>query len=113
MATTAEYADYVCEQLRGVGTLRSKKMFGEYMIYVNEKPVVLVCDNPVFVKSVPAAAARLADAARGYPYEGAQEHCILDIDDAEGAREIVRLLESVTPLPKRKKKESAKNAQML
>jgi DNA helicase-2/ATP-dependent DNA helicase PcrA len=33
-----------------VGAVRYKKMFGEYMVYVNEKPILLVCDNTVFVK---------------------------------------------------------------
>ncbi|MGN0560765.1 MAG: hypothetical protein ACI4K8_06895 [Candidatus Fimenecus sp.] len=25
-------------------------MFGEYMVYVNDKPILMVCDNTVFVK---------------------------------------------------------------
>ena len=32
MATTAEYMEYVCGQLAGVGALRYRKMFGEYML---------------------------------------------------------------------------------
>ena len=34
MATSIDYIDYVCEQIRGVGEIRYKKMFGEYMVYV-------------------------------------------------------------------------------
>ncbi len=114
MATTAEYVEYVCEQLRGAGALRTKKMFGEYMVYVNEKPVVLVCDNTVFVKCLPELDALMAGAERGLPYAGAKEHYILDIDDAETARRVVALLEELTPLPKpRKKKEKTGDAQML
>ena len=33
------------------GEVWSRKMFGEYMAYLNEKPVLLVCDNTVFVKN--------------------------------------------------------------
>jgi hypothetical protein len=40
----------------------------------------------------------------GIPYAGAKEHYILDIDDADFSKEIIRILEPVTPLPKPKKK---------
>ena len=36
MATTNEYIEYVCEQIQGVGEIRYQKMFGEYMVYVNQ-----------------------------------------------------------------------------
>ena len=46
-----------------------------------------------------------AGAERGLPYEGAKEHYILDIDDTDLARQVVAVLETVTPLPKPKKKK--------
>ena len=96
MATTAEYMEYVCGQLAGVGALRYRKMFGEYMLYVNDKPVLKKLDC-LAAYALPA----------GCPYEGAKEHYILDIDDGERSREIVEKAEAVTPLPKpRKKKQS-------
>ena len=42
MSTSKEFVEYVCEQIHEVGFLRYKKMFGEYMIYVNDKPILLV-----------------------------------------------------------------------
>ena len=106
MATTKDYIEYVCERRHGAGGLRYRKMFGEYMVYVNDKPVLLVCDNTVFVKIVPELAALMADAEHGLPYEGAKEHYILDIDDTDLARQVVAVLETVTPLPKPKKKKA-------
>jgi len=103
MATTREYVEFVCDQIRGAGPVRYRKMFGEYMVYVNDKPVLLVCDNAVFVKPVDAVADLLRGADRGFPCEGAKEHWVLDIDDAEKSREVVRALERATPLPKPKK----------
>ena len=38
------------------------------------------------------------------PYQGAKPHYVLDPDDREKLREAVRLAETVTPLPKKKKK---------
>ena len=40
MATTNEYIEYVCEQIKDIGEVRYKKMFGEYMVYINDKPVI-------------------------------------------------------------------------
>ena len=105
MATSVEFIEYVCEQIRGVGEVRYKKMFGEYMVYVNDKPVLLVCDDTVFVKTLDIVADDLADARKGIPYEGSKEHYILDIDDAELAVKVVEKLERVVPLPKPKKKK--------
>lgn len=105
MATTVDFIEYVCEQIEGTGAVRYKKMFGEYMVYVNDKPILLVCDNTVFVKMLPCLDALMADAEKGYPYSGAKEHYILDIDNADLSREVVTVLEPVTPLPKPRKKK--------
>lgn len=105
MATTVDYIDYACEQIRGVGSVRYKKMFGEYLVYVNEKPILLVCDNTVFVKQLACIAELMQGAAVGIPYKGAKEHYVLDIDDASFSREIICILEPVTALPKPRKKK--------
>ena len=64
MATSKEYIDFVCEQIEGIGDISTKKMFGEYMVYLCGKPVLTVCDNTVFVKKLPELAA-LLEAAEG------------------------------------------------
>ena len=106
MASSQEYLDYVRAQANGPWTLRARKMFGDWMVYADDRPILLVCDNTVFVKIVPELAALMADAERGLPYEGAKEHYILDIDDTDLARQVVAVLETVTPLPKPKKKKA-------
>ena len=68
MATSVEYIEFVCEQLREFGEVRYRKMFGEYMAYLHEKPVLLVCDNTVFVKKLPEVRELLAQADCGAPY---------------------------------------------
>jgi len=104
MGSTADFAAYVCEQLEGIGAVRARKMFGEYMVYVNDKPVILVCDDTVFVKMLPCLEELLGEAPTGYPYNGAKEHYILDPDDREGMQKAALLAETVTPLPKKRKK---------
>jgi TfoX/Sxy family transcriptional regulator of competence genes len=103
MATTREYVEFVLDQIRGAGDVRYRKMFGEYMVYVNDKPVLLVCDNQVFVKPVQAVKEALKGAEMLPPYQGAKEHYLLNIDDREKSLEVARILERVTPVPTPKK----------
>lgn len=106
MATTNEYIEYVCEQIKGIGEIRYKKMFGEFMIYVNDKPVIVVCDNVPYVKKIECIKEMMKDAQTGCPYKGAKEHYVLDIDNVVFCKEVVTKIEEVTPIPKsRKNKE--------
>ena len=104
MATTTEYMHYVCERLDAFGAIRSKKMFGEYMVYLNDKPILSICDNTVFVKKLPAIEALMGNADCGLPYEGAKEHYILDIDDPALTAQVIAVLEPLIPVPKKRKK---------
>lgn len=103
MATSIDFIKYVAEQISGVGDIRYKKMFGEYMVYINEKPLLLVCDDTVYIKILPCTEELMSGAEKGYPYTGAKEHYILDIDNAGLAKEAAAVLELNTPLPKPKK----------
>lgn len=105
MSTSKAYIAFVLEQLDGIEKLTCKQMFGEYMVYVDGKPILLICDNCVFVKKHPALAKRLCDAEEGYPYEGAKPHLLLDIEDRELSEAVVRTLVEVTPMSRTKKKQ--------
>ena len=52
MATDLEFIQYVCDQINETGRVRYRKMFGEYMVYVNDKPLLLVCNNSVYIKNM-------------------------------------------------------------
>lgn len=105
MATDKTYIQFVIEQLRGENAAY-KKMFGEYMVYVDEKPIFTVCDNTVFVKEVKELDEIMSEADRGYPYDGAKEHYILDIENVELVEKTVGILKQVIPVPKKKIKKS-------
>ena len=104
MATTQEFADKVCRRMAPFGDVRSRKMFGEYLVYINGKPAIMVCDNAAMVKKLPELAELLQNAPDAYPYEGAKVHTLLDIENRELTRQVLEVIERVTPLPKRKKK---------
>lgn len=106
MATTADFIEFVCDQISGTGDVAYKKMFGEYMLYINRKPVFLVCNNTVFVKMLDCITDKVQSAEKGIPYSGAKEHYILDIDNADFSRKILSILEANTQVPKPRKKKS-------
>ena len=105
MATSLEYIEFVCGQIQPFGAVRYRKMFGEYMAYLNEKPILLVCDNTVFVKKLPEIEALMRNAECGFPYDGAKEHYVLDIENADLLLHLIPVLEAATPVPKPKKKK--------
>ena len=106
MACSEEFIDFVYSQIKDTGTVRAKKMFGDWMIYVDEKPIVIACDNICFVKMLPAVRDLMADALTGYPYDGAKPHyIILDIEHREKAVEVIRALLPVIPYPKKREKK--------
>ena len=103
MASKESFVTFVCDQLQGTGAVRSRKMFGDYMIYVNDKPVLLLCDDTLFVKKLPALAELLQNSPCGVPYDGAKEQYILDPEDMDLLRKVVAIVEPITPLPKARK----------
>lgn len=104
MASNLEFVEFVCEQIAPCGCVRYRKMFGDYMVYVNDKPLLLLCDNVVYVKMLPVLSEMLSGNGTGTPYDGAKPHYILDADDSEQLQMAVNLLEPLTAPPKRKKK---------
>ena len=72
MATSEEYLTFVCEQIARFGAVRYRKMFGDAMVYLDDKPILLVCDNTVFVKCLPETAAIGRRAGANASFTGAE-----------------------------------------
>lgn len=102
MSSSPDFVSYLCEQLEGLGAVRSRKMFGEYMVYLDDKPVLMVCDDTPYIKILPCLSGLLEGCSIAPPYEGAKDYYVLDPDDRETLRQAVRLAEEVTLLPKKK-----------
>lgn len=104
MATSTDYIEFVAERVDKFGAIRTRKMFGEYMVYLNDRPIFTVCDNTVFVKKFPELSEIMNGSACGFPYDGAKESYILDIENDELLEKVVPLLGEIVSLPKPKKK---------
>ena len=61
--------------------------------------------NVPFVKKIDCIKDMMQNAESGFPYNGAKEHYVLDIDNSEFCKSVIIELEKVTPIPKSKKKK--------
>lgn len=103
MACTTEFVDFICATLSPLGEVNSRKMMGDYVIYVNGKCVITACDNNAFVKKLPCIADMMADAETAPPYPGAKEAYILDLSDISKVLKVISTLWQYLPFPKSKK----------
>lgn len=104
MACSPEFIEFVCDVLAPLGEVRSRKMMGDYVIYVNEKCVITACDNIAYVKKLPIIADLMANAECGCPYKGAKEAYILDFRDLHKTLKVISTLWEELPFPKSRKK---------
>ena len=115
MATSKSTVDYLLDQLRGAGNISARKMFGEYCLYLNHKPMGLICDEQLFLKPTHAARALISDVVEGAPYPGAKPHLLISADYWEDGDWLANLIQTSAnelpePKPKPKPKPKKKKA---
>ena len=92
MASHQDFVDYVAEQLRESGSIRSRKMFGEYGLYCDDIFFAVICDDQLFIKITPAGEAAFPDLPKVPPYEGARDYIwVEDVDDRDTMTTLTRL----------------------
>jgi DNA transformation protein len=106
MASDQKTVDYITEQMQRAGNVRSRKMFGEYAVYCDDKVIALVCDNQLFLKVTEPGRAVVKGVVMGEAYPGAKESFVIaeeDWDDADYLSELARTTAHALPMPKKKK----------
>lgn len=71
-ASSQEYHDYVLELLAGVEGVRTRKMMGEYIVYLDDVVVGGIYDDELLLKPFECLDALFPDAQRRLPYEGSK-----------------------------------------
>ena len=102
MACSQEFIEFICETLSSLGEVKSRKMMGDYIIYLNEKYVALACDDNLYVKMYPQLEELLKEAEIGKPYQGAKDHYILDETNPILISKVISFIWNILPEPKRK-----------
>ena len=106
----ASSRDTVEEYVSFLGNLntRYKSMFGEYCIYVDEKPVAFVCDDTLFLKPVGLDDPQLNALPTGEAYPGSKLYHIVSLDemlDTDWFQAVAQATADAQPAKKPRKKK--------
>jgi TfoX/Sxy family transcriptional regulator of competence genes len=101
MGTRAETVAHLSDLLSDL-PLVSRRMFGEYALYLDGKVVALVCDDQLFLKPTAGAVAALPGCATGLPYPGAKPHLLVTdaLDDPDRVGRALRAVAADLPPPR-------------
>ncbi len=107
MASDVNFVEFIVEQIGDSGSIRYRKMFGEYAIYCNDKVVALVCNDQLFVKPTKAGRSFIGKVVEAAAYSGAKPSFLIDdqLEDSEWLSKLIELTEKELPKPKPKKKK--------
>jgi TfoX/Sxy family transcriptional regulator of competence genes len=108
MATKLSSVEYIGDQLIDIPNFSSRKMFGEYALYVGKKVVALVCDDKLFVKITDEGKKYVGkNYKEGFAYEGAKVSMLINddlIEDRKWLTKLIKITEENLPEPKLKNK---------
>lgn len=104
MSTAKSTIADLLDGLAGAGPLRARSMFGEYALYLDDKVVAFVCDDILWLKSLPEARALLPDHPLGEAYPGSKPYIRMEdaLDDPDRAIATLRAIAAALPPPKPK-----------
>lgn len=103
MASSTNFVEYACAQMGGAGSIISKKMFGEYGIYLNGKIIGLICNNQFFLKVTDAGRVNLKKAVEAPAYSGSKLYFLIeDLEDMDNL--VAAVLATYEELPEAKPK---------
>ena len=105
VATSKETITYLEDQLGGL-PIRTRPMFGEYGVYLDDKVVGFVCNDTLFIKPSDADAAVLAGTYQAPAYPGSKLYNAVPgelLEDADWLRAAIVATAEALPAPKPKK----------
>jgi TfoX/Sxy family transcriptional regulator of competence genes len=107
MASEQKFVDFIVEQIDIPEKTSSKKMFGEYGLYYDNKMFALVCDNKLYIKRTISGREYINDVVDESPYPGAKPCFLIEekLDDKVWLKKLVELTVKELPEPKPKKKK--------
>ena len=105
MATQQSTADFLTDQMTGAGRIRTKRMFGEYAVYCDDKVVAFICDDRLYVKPTKAGKEFLGRVEEAPPYPGAKMYYLIEEDrwqDGVWLSELIVKTASEVPVKKKR-----------
>jgi TfoX/Sxy family transcriptional regulator of competence genes len=105
LAQDKEFVESIVDLLHPLD-VRSKAMFGAFMLYCDEKPVAIIGGDQLYIKQSGADPALFSDTEFAPPYDGAKDYHLVPEDllrETEWVREAIQATADALPAPKRKR----------
>jgi TfoX/Sxy family transcriptional regulator of competence genes len=115
MATSEGFMEFIVEQAEGAGHISTKRMFGAYCLYCDEKPVAFIGENSVFVKPTEKGRAFIGDVTEGELFPGSKLWFIIEerFEERDWFSELIRLTAGELPQPKPRKPRAGKKKYLM
>lgn len=109
MSTNSVTIDQLNQSLRALGSVRFRKMFGEYAVYFGDLVVGFVCDDTLFIKITPAGKNFVGERyEEGEAYPGSKMYMMVPLDyfdESEWLCELIKITSSQLLSPKKLEKK--------
>jgi TfoX/Sxy family transcriptional regulator of competence genes len=105
VSTSKQTVAFIEDQLAGL-PIRTKSMFGEYALYVDDKVVGFICDDTLFIKPSEVDAAVLDGTVMAPAYPGSKLYHSVPgdlLEDSEWLHTAITRTAEALPAPKPKK----------
>jgi len=102
MKLNKSFAEFVIDQIREVGNISYKYMFGGCAIYCGKKVVALICDDQLFVRPTEKGRQFIGIPNEEPPYPGAKLHFLIDdeIDNKAWLCDLIKITSQELPASK-------------
>lgn len=103
MSTQPETLEHLLDQIGELPGLRTRRMFGEYCVYVHDRPVAFVCDDLLYVKPTAPGEALMQPPVWGRFYDKARPHLLVSPerwDERDWLRALLLATAEALPTPK-------------
>jgi DNA transformation protein len=103
MSTRPDTLQLLLDQLGELPGLRTRRMFGEYCVYLDDKPVAFVCDDLLYVKPTPEGEALMQPPVWGRFYDKAKPHLLVSPErweEREWLRTLLQATAAALPAPR-------------
>ncbi len=108
MASRESYLLFILDQLSELDGVSSRKMMGEYLLYIRGKLVGGIYDDRLLLKPTEAGRALLPGAPLEKPYDGGGDMLFVeDTDDRETLAAVVAATAEELPAPGTKKRRGS------
>ena len=103
MASTKSYLEYVLDLLSDLEGISYRAMMGDYSLFCQGRVFAGIYDDRFLIKPLKYAVGMLPDAEHELPYDGAKEMLLVDTEDREFLKELIKAMYAELPAPKKRK----------